>query len=239
MQGFDCVFQCGMQDLPQWERFDWRETYFKNPNPIVLELGCGHGDYTIGLARLHPEINYIGVDIKGARMWSGARIAEAEQIRNVAFLRTNIELLPAFFAQDEVDGIWLTFPDPQMKKVNKRLTGTRFLTNYGKVLRPDGLVHLKTDSPFLYTYTCAMLKANHYLIVSDTDNLYAETSSEPLKAACALQTHYEHQWLERGMTIKYLCWQMTPKTVLIEPTIDIPKDNYRSYARNYVSATNH
>ena len=122
----------------------------------MLELGCGKGEYTVGLARKFADHNFIGIDIKGARIWSGARQAEAEQMTNVAFLRTSIELIASFFAEGEVSEIWITFPDPQMKKVNKRLTSTRFMQLYRRILKPDGLVHLKTDSPFLFTYTSAI-----------------------------------------------------------------------------------
>lgn len=239
MQSFSCVFQCGMQNLDQWERFDWRERYFHNNHPIVLELGCGHGDYTIGLARLHPEINYIGVDIKGARMWAGARIAEAEQISNVAFLRTNIEMLPHFFAPNEVDGIWLTFPDPQMKKATKRLTSTYFMARYRQLLKDGATIQLKTDSPFLYTYTHEMVYLNRLCCLADTQDLYASAAkdySDELREAVLLQTHYEKQWLDRGMTIKYLKWQLPKTGELVEPDIEIEKDTYRSYGRNYTQS---
>lgn len=241
------VFQCAMKDMGDDNDAirmagHWKEYYFHNQNPLVLELGCGHGDYTVGLASRYPDKNFIGIDIKGARMWHGARQAFDQGMTNVAFLRINIELLPKFFTMDEVDEIWITFPDPQMKKSTKRLTSTYFMQRYQQLLRPYGLIHLKTDSPFLYTYTRAMLTDNHYEVMEDTDDLYKNKTdisqaelSENLVNARALQTHYEHQWLDRGLTIKYLCWSMAPKEEWVEPTIEIEKDTYRSYGRNYVS----
>ena len=140
----------------------WHE-FFGNCNPIVLELGCGKGEYTVGLAKIFPDKNFIGIDIKGARMWTGAKESNIEGLKNVAFLRTDIELITEFFATDEVAEIWITFPDPQMKKVRKRLTSTRFMALYQQILKPQGIVHLKTDSPFLYAYTTLMVKYNGLL----------------------------------------------------------------------------
>jgi tRNA (guanine-N7-)-methyltransferase len=156
---------------------------------------------------------------------------------NVAFLRTNIEMLSHFFAENEVDEIWITFPDPQMKKATKRLTSTFFMARYRQLLRPDGLIHLKSDSPFLYTYTQAMVKENNYPILVDTADLYQAAPSPDIEDARRLQTHYEKQWLDRGLTIKYIVWQLPAQPSLIEPEIEIEKDTYRSYGRNYVSTT--
>ena len=257
METFSNVFQCGAQEMRALQEQNaqlstlhpqlpmaghWREQFFHNTNPIVLELGCGRGEYTVGLARKYPEKNFIGVDIKGARMWAGAKEAETDGLTNVAFLRTNIEIIAAFFAKDEVDEIWITFCDPQMKKATKRLTSTYFMQRYQQFVRPDGLIHLKTDSPFLYTYTSEMLRLNAYPVLANTDDLYNEQSpitnhqSPILTDARALQTHYEKQWLDRGMTIKYLEWQLTPKASFEEPTIEIEHDTYRSYGRNYQTA---
>ena len=242
METFHNVFQCGAQEVETSAVLamagHWRENYFKNGNPIVLELGCGRGEYTVGLAKRNPDKNYIGIDIKGARMWAGAKQAETEGISNVAFLRTNIEMLCRFFATDEVDEIWITFPDPQMKKATKRLTSTYFMERYRQVLRPDGVIHLKTDSPFLYTYTEAMVLENNYPIVINTSNLYEADASPKIEEARCLQTHYEKQWLDRGLTIKYITWTLPEIISLIEPDIEIEKDDYRSYGRNYVSTTN-
>ena len=144
----------------------------------------------------------------------------------------------SFFATDEVDEIWITFPDPQMKKATKRLTSTYFMERYRQVLHPDGVIHLKTDSPFLYTYTEAMVLENNYPIVVNTSNLYEADASPKIEEARCLQTHYEKQWLDRGLTIKYITWKLPEIISLIEPDIEIEKDDYRSYGRNYVSTTN-
>ena len=232
METFPNVFQ------PPYEPMagHWRERFFHNDHPIVLELGCGRGEYTVGLARKYPEKNFIGVDIKGARMWAGAKQAVEEGIRNAAFLRTNIEFITQFFSHDEVDEIWITFCDPQMKKATKRLTSTYFMQRYQQLVKPDGLIHLKTDSPFLYTYTTEMLRLNQYPVLCNTADLYGETEENKLFVdARALQTHYEKQWLDRGLSIKYIEWQLTHKKEWQEPTIEIEKDSYRSYGRNYTS----
>ena len=259
MAQMQCVFQCGARDIlpnPRDPRGadvpsdnpalamkgEWRNRFFHNDHPLLLELGCGHGDYTVGLARVYPDTNYIGVDIKGARMWQGAKQATAEGLTNVAFLRTNIELLPSFFASDEVDGLWITFPDPQMKKATKRLTSTYFMERYRQLLRDNATIHLKTDSPFLYTYTREMIRLNNLPLLCDTADLYGNQKSEISNQQSAifedarrLQTHYEHQWLDRGLTIKYLVWQLPKQGTLVEPDIEIEKDTYRSYGRNYTS----
>ena len=237
METFSNVFQCGAREmLPSGGMHEmaghWRDRYFHNDHPIVLELGCGRGEYTVGLAERYPDKNFIGVDIKGARMWAGAKQAELAGLKNVAFLRTNIEIITAFFAKDEVDEIWITFCDPQMKKATKRLTSTYFMQRYQQIVKPSGLIHLKTDSPFLYTYTTEMLRLNPYPVIVHTDDLYGAESAL-LADAKALQTHYEKQWLDRGLNIKYIEWQLTPLTKWEEPTIEIEKDTYRSYGRNY------
>ena len=231
METFKCVFQYPFSILKEEGfplRGKWNELYFKNSNPIVLELGCGKGEYAVGLGKRFPEKNYIGVDIKGARMWTGAKEVETSGITNVAFLRTSIELIEHFFAPGEVSEIWITFPDPQMKNANKRLTGTRFLTNYKKILADGGLIHLKTDSPFLYTYTSALIHTNHLPEQINTDDLYASGKADEI---LDIKTYYERQWLERGKTIKYLRFMLPAQCDLIEPDIDIEKDDYRSYHR--------
>lgn len=241
METFTNVFQCGARELLPESKVHpmaghWRDRYFHNANPIVLELGCGRGEYTVGLAARYPDKNFIGVDIKGARMWAGAKQAELEGRRNVAFLRTNIEIITSFFAPDEVDEIWITFCDPQMKKATKRLTSTWFMQRYQLIMKSSGIIHLKTDSPFLYTYTLEMLRLNPYPVICNTADLYGETAeNQALVDARALQTHYEKQWLDRGLTIKYIRWQLTPLETWEEPVIEIEKDTYRSYGRNYNS----
>lgn len=212
----------------------WRKEFFGNDNPIVLELGCGKGEYTVGLAHRFPDKNFIGIDIKGARIWSGATTAMRAEMKNVAFVRTSIELLEYFFAPGEVSEIWITFPDPQMKKVNKRLTGTRFVEMYRHVLAPGGVIHLKSDSPFLYAYTSMMARHNGLSVLADTADLYATIA--PDDPILNIRTHYEQQWLERGLTIKYFSFIPGTEPPLAEPpeAEELDRDTYRSYSRGYI-----
>jgi tRNA (guanine-N7-)-methyltransferase len=250
METYRNVFQYPypvVSDVPFAMRGHWREQYFKNDNPITLELGCGKGEYAVELAKAHPDCNYIGVDIKGARMWTGATRALQEGIDNVAFLRTNIEIIDRFFAEDEVQEIWLTFSDPQMKNPRKRLTSTYFMERYRRFLTHLGAIHLKTDSNFLFTYTSCMVEKNKLPVEYRTDNLYgqqdAQHAAQPndtltqertllLSELTSIQTYYEQMWLERGITIKYLGWRLPKEGTLEEPDVEIPLDNYRSYNRN-------
>lgn len=212
----------------------WHADFFHNDRPITLELGCGHGEYTIELARRHPERNFIGVDIKGARMWQGAQRALREQMPNVAFLRTQIELLPSLFGADEVDELWLTFSDPQQKNARKRLTSTWFLNRYRHFLRDGGTLHLKTDSNFLYTYTRLLAERNALPVERQTADLYAEAEAgSPLTD---VQTYYERMWLEQGIPIKYIRLRLPHEGELAEPDVEIPVDGYRSY-RHEVHST--
>jgi len=233
MKTFENVFQVPAQSIragnPVFHlKGQWKADFFGNDNPITLELGCGRGEYTVEMAQMFPERNFIGIDIKGARMWTGARQSLKMGLKNVAFLRTDIEMLAHFFGNSEVDEIWLTFPDPQMKKHTKRLTSTNFMRLYQQFLKPDGLLHLKTDSNFMFTYTTEMIKANNYCTISYTDNLYASAIENPI---LKIQTYYEQQWLLRGMTIKYLCFKVEKRENFVEPDIEIEKDNYRSKSR--------
>ena len=216
-------------DAPCEMKGNWNRDFFKNDHPIVLELGCGRGEYTVGLARRYPEKNFIGVDIKGARMWTGAKQAHEEGLANVAFLRTNIEIIDRFFAPGEVSEIWLTFSDPQMKKVTKRLTSTYFMERYRKFLVPNGLVHLKTDSNFMFTYTRCMIEANHFPVEFITDDLYHSGLDDDI---LRIRTYYEQQWLDRGLNIKYIRFRLPQEGELIEPDVEIELDDYRSYNRS-------
>jgi tRNA (guanine-N7-)-methyltransferase len=216
-------------NVPFEMRGKWNETFFKNDNPIVLELGCGRGEYTVGLGRRFADKNFIGVDIKGARMWTGATEALREGMTNVAFLRTNIEIIDRFFAPGEVSEIWLTFSDPQMKKATKRLTSTYFMERYRRFLKPDGLIHLKTDSNFMFTYTKCMIEENRLPVEFITEDLYGSGLDDDI---LGIKTYYEQQWLDRGLTIKYIKFHLPQEGVLREPDVEIELDEYRSYNRS-------
>ena len=208
----------------------WKKELFLNQNPITLELGCGKGEYTVALAKANQNSNFIGVDIKGARLWTGARQISDEKIQNALLLRTEIENITSFFNHGEIDEIWITFPDPQMQKLRKRLTSTRFLKLYGEVLKPGGVIHLKTDSPFLYEYTRRLVKVNNYKIINDTDDLYGDGNADPV---ASIKTFYESQWLSRGKKIKLLSFSPSFSSEPQEPkSDDIPRDDYRAYSRH-------
>lgn len=236
MAKYENVFQYPysvVENVPFEMRGHWNEEYFHNDNPIVLELGCGKGEYTVGLAKLFPNVNFIGVDIKGARMWTGATQAINEGLKNVAFLRTNIEIIERFFTEDEVQEIWLTFSDPQMKNPRKRLTSTYFMNRYRKFLKDGGLVHLKTDSNFLFTYTTYMVERNKLPLLVRTEDLYhTDGFDEQTNTILNIQTYYESMWIERGLNIKYMKFELPREGTLEEPDIEIPLDDYRSYRRD-------
>ena len=244
METFKNVFQYPysvVSEVPFEVKGHWREQYFHNNNPIVLELGCGKGEYTVGLARVYPDINFIGVDIKGARIYTGAKQALEEGLDNVAFLRTSIEIIDRFFSEDEVQEIWLTFSDPQMKNVHKRLTSTFFMTRYRRFLIDGGVVHLKTDSNFLFTYTTYMVEKNTLPVLFRTEDLYenelGEDSvaksdmDEKTREILGIHTYYENQWIERGLNIKYMKFLLPRQGELVEPDVEIELDDYRSFKR--------
>jgi len=231
METFDNVFQPTHNEV--WEKDyqykgKWNKEIFKNDNPIVLEVGCGKGEYSVGLARKFPNKNFIGIDIKGARMWRGAKTAIEEGLNNVGFIRTKAELLESIFASGEISEIWITFPDPQMKKERKRLTGTRFLKLYSNLLTHDGIIHLKTDSNFLYEYTSYVIKENSLAVDVDTNDLYNSDIADDI---LSIRTFYEQQFLDRGIPIKYQKFMLEGKSEFIEPDVEIELDSYRSFGR--------
>ncbi len=236
MEVFENVFQYPfsvVDNVPFDMKGKWREMYFHNDHPIVLELGCGKGEYTVELAKLYPDINFIGVDIKGARMWTGAKKAIEEGRKNVAFLRTNIEIIDRFFSEDEVQEIWLTFSDPQMKNPRKRLTSTYFMNRYRHFLVDGGIIHLKTDSNFLFTYTTYMVEENHLPVLFRTEDLYHHEGIDgETRKILSIQTYYESMWIERGLNIKYMKFNLPRTGELTEPDVEIPLDDYRSYHRS-------
>ena len=185
----------------------WQKTFFKNNHPLVIEVGCGKGEYTVGLAQKYPNKNFVGIDIKGARMWRGARTSSDEKIINVAFLRLKIDLLMFCFSEHEVDEIWITFPDPlpRKKEIRKRLTSPRFLEIYRNILKPGGTLHIKTDNLNFYTYSLDLVKTGGFKIIFHTDNLY---KSGFIGDANEIQTYYEKKFLEENIPIKYIQFKM-------------------------------
>ena len=206
-ESFDNVIQPLRDDLIEFNfdyRGKWKKKVFKNSNPIVLELGCGKGEYTVNLAKTNPNKNYIGIDIKGARFWRGAKTAIEEKLENVYFLRTQIELLDFIFEKNEIDEIWLTFPDPQIKfqRRKHRLTNTKFLSIYKNILNDSGIIHLKTDSEFLHGYTLGKLEEMSINPIVSNHDIY-KNSNAPVEAT-QIQTHYEKIYLNEGKKITYL-----------------------------------
>ncbi|MES2628078.1 MAG: tRNA (guanosine(46)-N7)-methyltransferase TrmB [Bacteroidota bacterium] len=206
---FPHLFQPELNDVLEG-RFEmkgrWSREFFKNEHPIVIELGCGKGEYTIGLAQSDPSKNYIGVDIKGARLWRGSKTVKEKQLSNVAFIRTKIEFIEGFFGEGEVDEIWLTFSDPQPQKARKRLTSRAFIERYLKILKPGGTIHLKTDSRLLFNYTMEQIEEFGYVPGTHTFNLYNELDKFPetFRETLQIKTFYEKMWLEKGYPINYV-----------------------------------
>jgi len=186
----------------------WNKKVFKNDHPLVLELGCGKGEYSLGLAQEYPEKNFIGIDIKGARFWRGAKTALENDITNVAFIRAQIELLPFLFDKNEVDELWITFPDPQIKykRTKHRLTNPEFLAKYYQVLKPGGIINLKTDSEFMYGYTLGLLQGEGHDVLHANHDVYKNEYSP--KEVIAIQTFYEKQYLEQGKPITFIKFKL-------------------------------
>ena len=211
----------------------WNEKMFDAPRPIVLELGCGKGEYTIDLAERNPSCNYIGVDIKGARLWKGAKYATEHALGNVAFLRTRIEFITAYFAPGEVSEIWLTVSDPQFRSENSRLTSPLFLERYRSFLKPGGIVHLKTDSMFLHRYSRAVAECNGLRVLGCTEDLYGTPRealalpAETVDALYEVQTFYEKMFLEQGYKITYLSFLIDHEGAVLHPT-DFDEEYWRS-----------
>jgi len=197
----------------------WHREVFGNDNPIILELGCGKGEYTIALAEKYPNSNFIGMDIKGARLWKGAKYANDNQLPNVAFLRTRIEFIESLFAAGEVAEIWITFADPQEGKPKKRLTHPLFLTRYRNILKEGGIVHLKTDSRLLYFYTMEVAAANFLEVMTHCDDIYGSPESVP-EAVTAIQTFYESHFVMRDIPITYMAFKVASEGELISPDWD-------------------
>lgn len=198
---------------------EWNKTFFKNNNPIVLELGCGKGEYTINLAKMFPHKNFIGVDIKGARLWKGAKEAVETGMPNVAFLRTRIENIVSFFKPEEVSEIWITFPDPQPRpaRAKKRLSSSRFLSYYQQFVKPNAIIHLKTDSQGLHEYTKALVEQNELKVQICTNDLYNSGIADSI---LSIRTFYESMFLEQGKPITYIRFELDTQKILKEPLLD-------------------
>jgi len=203
---FECLVQPEFDEIFRRRhplKGNWRRDFFHNDRPIVLELGCGKGEYTVALAERDPSRNYIGIDIKGARMWRGAKTATERGMANVGFLRTRIEFINSIFDEGEVDEIWITFPDPQLKtrRAKKRLTSPLFLESYAQLLRPDGCIHLKTDSKHLYGYTCEVVRRFGLRCLAANDDIYGSGYADEV---LSVKTAYEQQFLRMGLPITYI-----------------------------------
>lgn len=209
----------------------WCQEMFHNNNPIVLELGCGKGEYTIALAQKFPDKNYIGIDIKGARLWKGAKFATENQMNNVAFIRTRIEFIESLFASGEVSEIWITFADPQEKKPKKRLTHPLFLQRYRKFLVSDGVVHLKTDSRLLHYFTLEMANCNGLDVIDHNDDIYGSGRADEL---LSIKTFYESNFLSQGIPITYMAFRLEGPRILSEPQWDEEpyRQQYRTLTRS-------
>ena len=217
---FSCLVQPATEEvLHQDHRLKgrWREEMFHNDHPIVLELGCGKGEYTVALAERFPEKNYIGIDIKGARLWKGAKYATQQQLGNVAFVRTRVEFINSLFAPGEIDEIWITFADPQEKKPRKRLTHPLFLERYRQLLAPQGIIHLKTDSRLLHHFTLETIRQNGLTLIEACEDIYGTGRADDL---LSIQTFYEKNFRAQGIPITYLAFRLDSTAALVEPEWD-------------------
>jgi tRNA (guanine-N7-)-methyltransferase len=201
---FKHLFQPSTVDMRNFDNPEfkgrWNEK-FGNSNPVILELGCGKGEYTVTMSRKYPDKNFIGIDIKGARLWRGAKTVAEENIPNAAFLRIRIEFIDSFFAPNEIDEIWITFPDPQINRPRKRLTSPLFLDRYRKFLKTGGFIHLKTDSKMLYDYTLSVINDNKLTLLSSYTDIATQKPDDEL---LSIKTFYENQYSSKGIPITYL-----------------------------------
>ena len=206
-------------EYPEKIAGEWKE-YFKNNNPIILELACGKGEYAVGLGQLNPKKNYIGVDIKGNRIWVGAKVSMKNNLTNVAFLRTQIQKIDSYFSKDEVEEIWITFPDPQLRisKAKKRLTHPRYLRLYNQFLKRNGKIHLKTDSPDLYNFTKDVIELYGLNLISDINNIYNKQTISP---ELNIKTHYEKLDIAKSNSIFYLCFSLPEKIINADDKLDL------------------
>jgi tRNA (guanine-N7-)-methyltransferase len=186
-------------------RAGWHERFFRNDHPIIVELGCGKGEYTVGLAARYPQKNFIGIDWKGARLWRGSKTVAEQDMKNVGFVRSMVDHIELIFAPEEISEIWITFPDPQVRKERLRLTAPVFLAKFRNILGPDGVIHLKTDDQFFYNYTMSVVREQNHRLLYSTDDLYSSGNQED---AVAIQTYYENRWLGLGKKICYLRFQL-------------------------------
>jgi tRNA (guanine-N7-)-methyltransferase len=189
-------------------RSGWHESFFCNGHPIVVELGCGKGEYTVGLAGRYPHLNFLGIDWKGARLWRGSKTVLEQGLKNVGFVRAMVDHVEQIFARSEISEIWITFPDPQVKKERLRLTSPVFLNKYRNILAPDGIIHLKTDDHFFYCYTLDVIREQNHRLLWATDDLYQSGSTDDV---VSIQTYYENRWLEMGKKICYIRFQLSTR----------------------------
>ena len=215
---FKCLYQPQTEEVLGKDyslKGKWHSEVFGNNNPITLELGCGKGEYTIALAKMFPNRNFIGIDIKGARLWKGAKEATELNMPNVAFIRTRIEFIESLFAENEIEQIWITFADPQLKRERRRLTGPMFLHRYRNFLTPDGIINLKTDSRFLHEYTLACAQQNNLEILEANTDIYGSGRADEI---LSIRTFYEAHYIKKGLPITYMAFRISNPGDLISPT---------------------